>query len=631
MAKHLFLATLTLLLMAATATAQNRAPVNMGFEETSLMDPLKPAGWYGGGDGFVVEIDTATAYEGRNSLRMETIAEGGTGFALASQSVPSSFAGGRRVRYSGYIKTEDVANGYAGLWMRVDGVNGMIYLDNMQGPLGGGTITGPDGTTPWTRYEIEIPVAPNAQRIIFGALKPGTGTAWFDALAIEVDEQSTVEAAPGQETTPKPDYAGWLQSDDELATPADSNAPTESEAVVDWVRANHHPIRSLLTDEFDDLHFLKPILEGKRIVQLGESGHGMAEFNMAKVRLIKFLHQELSYDVIAFESSIYECNRANERAAEDRPEITMRSCIFGVWHTEEVVPLFEYLKETHSTDRPLLLTGFDVQESSGMGKQNRPDFFRDVVAVLDTAYARQVYDFDKAFIERPSESRESSMAFFAENKDRLIAGYDSLAQYISRHEDELAQAFAEDPKTPLLARQAAWSLIQYVRQNTAPNFTERSEIRDEGMADNLDFLLNKYYPDKKIIVWGHNYHIRHANDAVDPSPSRTMGGWVAERHRDALYTVGLYTYRGSAAMNNRQVYHVTQASRGSLESILYQVRKKYFFVDLSQQEKHPGTAWMFDQITTKTWGTRDVRMVLRDQYDGILFVDTVTPPDYLPR
>ena len=46
-------------------------------------------------------------------------------------------------------------------------------------------------------------------------------------------------------------------------------------------------------------------------MQLGESGHGVAEFNHAKVRLIKFLHQQMGFDVIAFESGLFECFNAD--------------------------------------------------------------------------------------------------------------------------------------------------------------------------------------------------------------------------------------------------------------------------------------------------------------------------------
>ena len=77
-----------------------------------------------------------------------------------------------------------------------------------------------------------------------------------------------------------------------------------------WTRANHFPIASINTrsdDDFADLQFLKDVVGDRRLVQLGESGHGVAEFDLAKDRLVRFFHEQMGFDVIAFESSIYEC------------------------------------------------------------------------------------------------------------------------------------------------------------------------------------------------------------------------------------------------------------------------------------------------------------------------------------
>jgi hypothetical protein len=90
-------------------------------------------------------------------------------------------ARGKTVRYSGYIKTEDLTGGCAGLWWRVDAANQpAIAFDNMQ-------TTGPKGTTEWTRYQIELPVSKDATNINFGVLMPGQGRAWFDELRVEID------------------------------------------------------------------------------------------------------------------------------------------------------------------------------------------------------------------------------------------------------------------------------------------------------------------------------------------------------------------------------------------------------------------------------------------------------------
>ena len=101
-------------------------------------------------------------------------------FGVATSTFPVAVSAGKRVRYSGFIKTTGVTRGYAGLWWRVDGESGILAFDNMSN-------RGVTGTSEWARYQIELPVAANARNINFGALHTGDGSAWFDGLTIELD------------------------------------------------------------------------------------------------------------------------------------------------------------------------------------------------------------------------------------------------------------------------------------------------------------------------------------------------------------------------------------------------------------------------------------------------------------
>ena len=226
-----------------------------------------------------------------------------------------------------------------------------------------------------------------------------------------------------------------------------------------WVRRNARPVRSLGATDFSDLRFLAPMLAGKRIVQLGESGHGVAEFDLAKVRFIKYLHEELGYDVIAFESSVFECDRAQRAVATLSAEQMMGACIFGVWHAAETRPLFEYIKQTQSTARPLVLAGFDSQTSSYTANA-RPAFFRDLIARIDTAYARDVFERDSKYLvslrvvdtTRPQRDRDVKMAF-----------YDSLATWFRTNEQRLTSLVPDDRFAPMIARQTAISMKAFTR------------------------------------------------------------------------------------------------------------------------------------------------------------------------
>ena len=59
-----------------------------------------------------------------------------------------------------------------------------------------------------------------------------------------------------------------LLTDEPLAVDVQTIPGREAEAFSDWIRENNQPIRSLTDEHYDDLDFLEPLLQGKRIVQL---------------------------------------------------------------------------------------------------------------------------------------------------------------------------------------------------------------------------------------------------------------------------------------------------------------------------------------------------------------------------
>lgn len=410
-------------------------------------------------------------------------------------------------------------------------------------------------------------------------------------------------------------------------------AQNGNSAWATWARANHYPvaqIQSVDGETFADLQFFKTVLRDRRIVQLGESGHGVAEFNHAKVRLIKFLHQQMEFDVIAFESGLFECYQANRTAASFLASATMRGCIFGVWHTNEVLPLFEYIKSTWNTERPLLLAGFDTQISSSSGIPYRPTFFHDVMRVVDPARAVSARTTDQGYI---SEYQRIGRTFAKTNEAALTQFYGGLELFFQEHRERLQAHFGNDP-APIIAERAAWSMLRFMEQLRASvdRPTDTSDeggggIRDFGMANNLTFLANDLYPGRKIMAWAHNFHIRHDNRATT-SRQPTMGQYVRERFRDQLYTIGLYMDRGTAAQNDRMVYSINPGPVDSMEWVMANSGSPTLFMDFLHQSRGDGNSWMFQSTLQREWGVNSFFMIPRNQYDGVLFIDTVKAPSY---
>lgn len=163
------------------------SPVNLNFERGTAQAGL-PVAWDGGGPGYELSIDNANSHTGKASGRIRSIGNSDSpsdSHGTLTQCISPDPVRGRRVRYSGYIKTDRVVDGSAGLWMRVHGTPEMVLaFDNMQDRR-------IHGTTPWTKHEIVLDIAEEATEICFGMLLSGAGTAWVDDLRFQLVSSDT--------------------------------------------------------------------------------------------------------------------------------------------------------------------------------------------------------------------------------------------------------------------------------------------------------------------------------------------------------------------------------------------------------------------------------------------------------
>lgn len=593
--------------MGATAAAVMPAK-NPGFEAWDAQG--RPEGWrVGAAKRYLVTSDCAAGREGC-ALRLEGRAEMAAGeFIALTQPLGAGDAAGRGLRLSGWIRTADVAGGWAGLWLRVDLEGKPLLLENM-------VKDGPRGTTGWQRFEVRAPVAANATLVSFGVLLVGRGTAWFDDLALEVD----TAVAAGNATRTQVIYPPRPRPSQRLADDASHRLPPEEVPRVRqaWrvqARDAAHPIRSLFSDDFSDLQFLKPLLAGKRVVQLGESAHGVAEFNWMKSRLVRFLHRELGFDVVAFESSLTACDIADARMGTAAPADVMRDCIFGVWHSTETLGLFEYLGHERAVGRHISLAGFDTQNSSRARPEVSARLVRHVDRV-DPALAERIRGFEVQLVA-PIGARLAS---------DMKAAYAAAAERLAEDRKVLRTLHAARPVEIDLAIQELRSRVRLVEQLAGPQTTERVRVRDEGMAANLDFLLDHVYPGRKVIVWAHNFHVAREQHGV--AGPNAMGAWVARRRGAEVYTVGLYMGRGVAMQNDRRRYEIVPPGPDSLEAVLASAGWKMSFFDLAHARPGEGS-WMVAPMAVREWGVNAATLVPARAFDALIYIDTVTPPEYL--
>jgi AraC-like DNA-binding protein len=112
-------------------------------------------------------------------------------FVTIMQQISAKNFVGKRVRFSGFVKTAGVED-WCGLWMRIDNaLSAALKFDNMQDR----PIT---GTTEWNHYFCVLDVPEDGAVINIGVLLSGKGQVWFDNADFQVVDLSipTTDFAP---------------------------------------------------------------------------------------------------------------------------------------------------------------------------------------------------------------------------------------------------------------------------------------------------------------------------------------------------------------------------------------------------------------------------------------------------
>ncbi|MBP3694037.1 MAG: DUF4091 domain-containing protein [Thermoguttaceae bacterium] len=138
-------------------------------------------------DGWVLDREDAEhrisrtddfAKDGRFAIRT-VVAKGAEHTWIGARQNAVTVKPGQRWRMTGWTKAKDV-EGYAGWFYHVGNAgNGM---------MGSGMLSAGDGTYDWKQTSAEFTVPEGADRVTIGTVLRGTGTAWADAIRMELLE-----------------------------------------------------------------------------------------------------------------------------------------------------------------------------------------------------------------------------------------------------------------------------------------------------------------------------------------------------------------------------------------------------------------------------------------------------------
>lgn len=110
----------------------------------------------------------------------------------------------------------------------------------------------------------------------------------------------------------------------------------------------------------EDLQVLKPVLDGRRVVALGEATHGTHEFFAMKHRLLAFLVCEMGFEHFGMETGADVGRVLNDYIAGQG--VDAQSVLYWPWQTAEVLGMLDWLRAYNAdprTTRPVTFHGID--------------------------------------------------------------------------------------------------------------------------------------------------------------------------------------------------------------------------------------------------------------------------------
>ncbi|MVO08842.1 hypothetical protein GOQ30_06650 [Flavobacterium sp. TP390] len=387
--------------------------------------------------------------------------------------------------------------------------------------------------------------------------------------------------------------------------------------------------------------FLDSVLKNKNIVLLGEQSHGDGASFDTKVAMLKYLHEKLGYNALAFESGLYDNYKAYQLFLnKEENSVIYNQSIFSIWSdTQSFQELLVYIEERAKNNDTIRIVGFDCQE----GVLFKNYFINDLKTVFKNRNIKMktslFEEIEKAFVykdlEKIATNKTDSIAFY-KNVDEIFASFEKINN-LTLDEKVIKQVF-----TSSLAN-VNFEIAQIQNQKI---FVQNP--RDKQMAQNLIFLAENY-PNEKIIGWGASYHFAkeisnleidnltedYLSEQSDLEKKATgysdyndgegkqlleggipMGKILKKHFKEKIYTIAFSSYEGSYGIVNSTLYPILTPPENSIEKQLSEYDIAFF--EFEVQNKVPFYSSILGNMPIKgNWQT---------SFDALVFIKKSYPP-----